>query len=407
MSDSSTSLQAEKPMPRLASIDAYRGFVMFLMMAGILQLEKLAAAFAENHTFWGDFWRFLAFHQSHVAWVGCSLHDMIQPSFSFIVGVALPFSIASRLAKGHSKPYLAAHAFWRAAVLVLLGVFLRSMWGSQTNWTFEDTLTQIGLGYGFLFLFGMSSFRVQLGAILLILVGYWAAFAAYPLPDENFEWDKAGMAANWEHNAEGLAAHWNKNTNAAWAFDTQFMNLFPRKEAFTHNNGGYSTLSFIPTLATMILGLFAGTILRSERKWHTKFGSFLLLGAVCIGLGWALGHFGICPIVKRIWTPSWVLFSGGICFLLLAVFYFFVDIRRLKVPAFPLIVIGTNSIVAYCIANSALHSFFTTNLKIHLGVDFFKLFGSTYEQLFLGTVILLIDWLILFWMYRKKVFVRI
>lgn len=380
---------------------------MFLMMAEILRLGSVAASFSENTAFWGKFWRFLAFHQSHVAWTGCSLHDLIQPSFSFIVGVALPFSIASRLARGQSQPRLAIHAFWRAAVLILLGVFLRSMSSSQTNWTFEDTLTQIGLGYGFLFLIGMSSFRVQLGAILLILVGYWTAFAAYPLPDENFDWQQAGVTADWEHNAEGFAAHWNKNTNAAWAFDTWFLNLFPRKEAFTRNGGGYATLSFIPTLATMILGLFAGTILRSDRKRRAKFGLFLLLGTACLALGWTFGHIGICPIVKRIWTPSWVLFSGGICFLILAAFYLFVDVCRFKSPVFPLLVIGANSITAYCIADSGLNSFFATNLKTHLGADFFKLFGTAYEPLFLGLAVLLIDWLILFWMYRKKIFVII
>ena len=137
-----------QPLMRLASIDAYRGFVMFLMMAEILHLSKVAKAFSEVQTFWGDFWRTLAYHQTHVEWVGCSLHDMIQPSFSFLVGVALPFSIASRMSKGQSYSWMTIHAFWRALVLVLLGVFLRSQWGSQTNWVFEDTLSQIGLGYG-------------------------------------------------------------------------------------------------------------------------------------------------------------------------------------------------------------------------------------------------------------------
>ena len=404
---------AAQSLVRLASIDAYRGFVMFLMMAELLHLDQMGKAFADVQTAWGGFWRLLAHHQTHVEWGGCTLHDMIQPSFSFLVGVALPFSIASRLAKGQSYWWMTTHAFQRALILILLGVFLRSQWGNQTRWTFEDTLSQIGLGYGFLFLIGLCSFRprkrilVPIVALVLILVGYWAAFAFYPEPDASFDWAKAGVTADWEHNLTGFAAHWNKNTNPARAFDTWFLNLFPRKEVFTCNGGGYATLSFIPTLATMILGLLAGTLLRNKWRWFGKFGLFILLGGVCLGLGWVLDMQGLCPIVKRIWTPSWVLFSGGICFLLLAAFYLFVDIARMRIPVFPLMVIGANSIVAYCMADTGLNSFFAGHLKTHFGADFFKFFGDAYEPLFFGMAILLIDWLILFWMYRKKIFVRI
>ncbi len=141
---------------RLSSLDAYRGFVMFLMMAEVLRLSRVSRALPES-----GFWGFLAYHQSHVEWIGCSLHDLIQPSFSFVVGVALPFSLAARMAKGESNSQMIAHAFRRALILILLGVFLRSVNRPQTYFTFEDTLTQIGLGYGFLFLLGMRSMRIS------------------------------------------------------------------------------------------------------------------------------------------------------------------------------------------------------------------------------------------------------
>src|SRR5438552_7543934 len=123
---------------RLTSIDAYRGFVMFLMMAEVLHFCRVAEARPDN-----PIWHFLCHHQSHVAWIGCSLHDLIQPSFSFLVGVALPFSIASRRARGQSPARMTWHAAWRAVVLILLGVFLRSIGRPQVYWTFEDTLSQI------------------------------------------------------------------------------------------------------------------------------------------------------------------------------------------------------------------------------------------------------------------------
>src|SRR5271165_5805861 len=121
---------------RLGSIDAYRGLVMFLMMAEVLRFCAVASAVPGN-----TIWEFLCHHQSHVEWIGCVLHDMIQPSFSFLVGVALPFSLASRLARGQSPGRMAGHAVWRSLVLVFLGIFLRSIGHRQTNFTFEDTLS--------------------------------------------------------------------------------------------------------------------------------------------------------------------------------------------------------------------------------------------------------------------------
>src|SRR5262245_9502499 len=142
------------PQPRLGSIDAYRGLVMFLMMAEVLRLSAVARGLSKaGHS--SDVWNLLAQHQTHVEWAGCSLPDLIQPSFAFRVGVALPFSIASRVAKGQSRWHMFAHAVLRAVILVLLGVFLRSMDYKQTRWTFEDTLSQIGLGYVPLFLLGL------------------------------------------------------------------------------------------------------------------------------------------------------------------------------------------------------------------------------------------------------------
>src|SRR5437660_6758701 len=105
--------------PRVAAIDAYRGLVMFLMMAEVLRLGRVAKALPES-----SLWQFLAHHQSHVEWAGCSLHDLIQPSFSFLVGAALPFSLAARAARGQSATRMTLHAFWRAFLLVALGIFL-------------------------------------------------------------------------------------------------------------------------------------------------------------------------------------------------------------------------------------------------------------------------------------------
>nr|WP_294944705.1 DUF5009 domain-containing protein [uncultured Mucilaginibacter sp.] len=386
---------------RLASLDAYRGFVMLLMMGEVLSFQHVSQSLPGN-----VFWRFLYFNQDHVQWAGCSLHDLIQPSFSFMVGVALPFSIASRLAKGAEFGELLKHALIRSVILIVLGVFLRSLSSSQTYFTFEDTLSQIGLGYTFLFLLGFCKQRAQLITLIAILVGYWAAFALYPLPGAGFDYEAAGVTADWTGNFKGLAAHWNKNTNLAWAFDKWFLNLFPREHPFYFNTGGYATLSFIPTLGTMIIGLLAGNMLRSGKASVTIVKHFVVIGVGLLAFGGLLHFTGIAPVVKRIWTPGWVIFSGGCCFLLLALFYGIIDAGKHKRWALLLVVVGTNSIVAYVLADG-FGGFITKTLYTHLGQHFDQIFGIAYSSLVKGVLVLTIDWLILYWLYRKKIFIKV
>src|SRR4029453_3406648 len=165
---------------------------MFLMMAEVLRLGRMAENFPES-----GFWRFLGHHQSHVEWIGCSLHDMIQPSFSFLVGTALAFSIVNRRARAPPFGRMFLHALIRALALIFLGIFLRSIGRPQTNFTFEDTLTQIGLGYLPLFLLAFGPPRLWWGALALILVCYWAVFALYPLPDAAFDTLRVGVPPDW------------------------------------------------------------------------------------------------------------------------------------------------------------------------------------------------------------------
>ena len=386
---------------RLASLDAYRGFVMFLLLAEVLRFCEVAAARPAS-----VLWAFLCHHQSHVEWVGASLHDLIQPSFSFLVGAALPFSLAARSVSGHSRGRMIAHALWRAAVLVALGIWLRSVGRPQTYFTFEDTLTQIGLGYPFLFLLALRPIRDQWIALAAILIAYGAAFAAYPLPPPGFDYAAVGVPPDWPHHLSGFAAHWNKNSNLAWAFDVWFLNLFPREHPFAFNGGGYATLSFIPTLGTMVLGLLAGGVLRAPRPPLARVRWLVVAGLIGLGSGWLLNALGICPLVKRIWTPSFTLWSGGCCFLLLAGFYAVIDVLGRGRGAFPLVVIGMNSIAAYCMTE-LWPRFIQESLKTHLGEGVFHIFGDAYFPLLLGAAGLLVIWLILLWMYKRRIFLRI
>jgi predicted acyltransferase len=386
---------------RVTSIDAFRGFVMFLMLAEAMRLWTLHRAFPESR-----FWAIVAFNTTHVQWQGCSLHDLIQPAFSFLVGAAMPFSIASRSAKGQTFGRMLAHAVWRSALLIFLGIFLRSLESTTTYWTFEDTLTQIGLGYTFLFLLAFAPLRSQVVVFTVILVGFWTAFALYPAPGPGFDYARVGVPADWPHLYTGFLSHFNKNSNLSWAFDSWFLNLFPRESPFVFNEGGWSTLSFIPTLATMMLGLWCGAWLKSARTTVEKFKGLVAAGVALTLGGLIFQWLHICPIVKRIWTSSYTLYSGGLVILILAAFYAAIELRGWKRWFFPLLVIGANSIAVYVMSWTMEH-FVTDALMRHVGLAAFSWLGPPFVPVLRGAAVVLVFWLILYWMYRRKIFVRI
>lgn len=374
---------------------------MLLMMAEVLRLAAVARAYPHSL-----FWHVLAFNQTHVEWTWFGLHDLIQPSFTFLVGVALPYSIRSRLRKGETFAHSLSHTILRSFILIALGIFLRSIGRPITYFTFEDTLTQIGLGYTFAFLLAFSKPRWQWTAFGAILFFYWLAWALYPLPPANFDYAGVGVPPEWHsHLLQGFAAHWNKNANLGQAFDLWFLNLFPRTSPFLYNGGGYLTLSFIPTLGTMLLGLIAGQWLITASP-QIPFRRLFSAGSALIAAGVLLHLLGINPIVKRIWTPAWTLFSGGICFYFLAAFSWLIDKRGHRRLAFPLVVVGMNSIAAYLIAH-LWEDFVESTLRTHLGDRLLNLFGAGLEPLVLGSLTLLIYWYALYWMYRRNIFLRI
>jgi predicted acyltransferase len=348
----------------------------------------------------------ISFNTQHVEWQGCSLHDLIQPAFSFLVGAALPFSIASRKMKGQTFGPMLGHAVRRALTLIFLGIFLRSLWSPQTYFTFEDTLTQIGLGYVFLFLLGFTRVRTQVITLVLILIFFWMAFVFYPVPGPQFDYARVGVPADWPHLYTGFLSHWNKNSNLSWAFDVWFLNLFPREHPFIFNEGGWSTLSFIPTLGTMIMGLLAGEWLKAPGSKQQKQRGLAIAGAGLLLLGLVCQWAGICPIVKRVWTSSYTLYSGGWVVLILAGFYALIEWREWRRWAFPLVVVGMNSIAVY-VMSWTMTGFVGNALDRHFGRVISVMSGPTFQPALHGFAVLLIFWLTLSWMYRRKIFLRI
>jgi len=386
---------------RLASLDAYRGFVMLAMAsggAGLLSGLARSDDFASSHLF-----EALRHQLDHVPWRGCAFWDLIQPSFMFMVGVAMPFSYASRRARGDRWIRLFGHALLRSLILIVLAVFLASHGSRFTHFSFVNVLGQIGLGYPFVFLLLGRRPALQLAAAVAILLGDWLLFASYPAPGADFP--SATYGANDPQLVmTGFFAHWNKNANVAAAFDRWFLNLFPHPadRPFVFNEGGYATLNFVPSIATMLLGVLAGELLRSSRSRAAKLRALLIAGAVCWSLGLILDA-NVCPIVKRIWTPSWVVYSTGWTCWMLAAFYAAIDVAGFRRWAFPLVVVGMNSIAIYLMAQ-LMKPFVRGSLRTHLGPDFL---AGPYGPLVGGASTVLVFWLICWWLYRQKIFIKI
>jgi predicted acyltransferase len=417
---------------RLLSLDAYRGLIMITLAANgfglagtalrhlkldaahlslilMLTFNGFGAASAgpdlipQHSIAWGH----VRYQFDHVEWTGCGYWDLIQPSFMFMVGVAMAYSYAKRQQLGDSYLQMLRHAMTRSLLLIFLGIFLIH------EWSLMNVLTQIGLGYTFLFLLWGRSLRTQAIATAAILAGTWLLYMAYPLFSSSAGIDLATgnpdvkISADWaQKHLTGIGDAWHKNANIGHAIDVWLLNLvLPLSRPFVFNNGGYQTINFIPSLATMLMGLMCGELLRSDRKAGIKLLTLVVAGLAGLAIGWALEWAGICPIVKRIWTPAWALFSTGWCCLILASLYGVIDVVGLRRWAFPLVVVGMNSIAIYCMGMILRGWARTTWHGLAPGV--FAAVGPVYDPMLECILTGLLFWLACYWMYRQKIFVRI
>ncbi len=397
---------------RLQSLDVYRGLIMVTLAFNGFGLAATALAHirAEGPS---PFWEAVYYQFEHVQWVGCGYWDLIQPSFMFMVGLAAAFSYAKRRQQGQSYGRMFGHAVWRSVVLIFLGIFLISNFERTTNWSLMNVLTQIGLGYWLLFLLWDRPFRVQVWAAALILLATWALYMQYPFfnPQAGINLETGnkavGVTREWaQTNLTGVGRAWHKNANVGHALDLWLLNLLPRDKPFVYNSGGYQTLNFLPSLATMLFGLMCGELLRSARAPSRKLLILVAAGLAGLALGQFLNLTGICPLIKRLWTPSWALFSTGWCCLILAGLYAVVDVLGLRRWAYPLIVVGVNSLAIYCMGQ-LLKPWAARTLRIHFGPDVFAQWGPLWEPTLQAMLVGLMFWLACWWMYRQKIFVRI
>ena len=396
---------------RLLSLDAFRGFIMLLMASSGFGIVQMAA---ENP---GSWWEFIKPQFEHQAWQGCSLWDLIQPSFMFMVGIAVPFSCARRREHGQSFFGMAWHALSRAIMLVVLGLILATHSGDKhTVFLFTNVLAQIGLGYFFLFLLSRMGWEYMVSGIILILVGYSWYFIQHPLPSAQDLTAIAGMKGTENAILPGFSGHWNIHTNAAAAFDRVFLNKLSQATPFQYNPGGYQTLNFIPALATMLGGALTGYFLmRSPHTDKRKCATLLIAGLVLVLVGTSLDlkvlpivgakldHLTVLPVVKRIWTPSWAILSGGWVLILLSTFHWLVEIAGMRRLVFPLVVVGMNSITIYLL-HSLCAGWIRENLHKHLPDTAFP---AQWTPVIERCGVLFVLWLICFWLYKQKAFLKL
>lgn len=365
----STPASAVMPPPRLRSLDALRGFDMFWIVGGQAIVLALATA-----TDWPPL-HAVAHQLKHVEWHGFSAWDLIFPLFLFLAGVAMPLSLTRRLERGDSRRELNLHVIRRGLVLVLLGVIYNGLLTFDfATLRYASVLGRIGLGYMFAGLIVLrTGLRGQCIAIVAILLGYWAMLMLVPVPG---------------HGAGNLAP-------GATLTDWVDRQLLPgRLHRGVRDPEGI--LSTLPAVATALLGALAGSWLRrDDRSGERKAALLLASGAACLAAG-ALWNT-VLPINKNLWTSSFVLWTGGWSFLLLGVFYLLIDVRGIRFGTTFFTVIGANAITIYLMQRF---------------IDFDAIANLVFERDRVHAVLfvaagLALKWLVLYWMYRRRVFLRV
>jgi predicted acyltransferase len=318
----------------------------------------------------------------HVDWEGFTAWDLIMPLFLFVVGAAMPFSFARRTEVGQSTSAMYWKIVRRSFILFILGMMVQGHlldFKLSTLHLFCNTLQAIAVGYLFagIALLNLGVVK-QVVFTLLLLVTYWALLMFVPLQGH----EKGSLAPT---------------ANVALAVDEFILGRFRDGTTYTW------ILSSITFTATVMLGVLAGHLLRSRMSSWQKLAGLTLLGIVCLAAGWAWSEWGGLPIIKHIWTSSMTLWAGGWSYLLLALFYLLTDVIGWRSWAFPFVVIGMNAITIYVAYHLVIPFQEISKTLVGGAASHAGSAGPFIEHL---TTVLLF-WLLLYHLYRQRIFLRI
>jgi predicted acyltransferase len=369
---------------RVLSIDALRGFDMFWIIGGGAIFESLVDVWKHPVT------ETIRVQLEHVEWRGFHFEDLIFPLFLFLVGAVLPFSISRRAERGESSLRIHLHVLRRAVVLILLGLILNGL--LRFNWPqmrWPGVLQRIGLCYFFAALIVLHTrWRTQAILIGVVLLAYWGVTKLVPVP-----WGSGGLEPQASKYVMGDLSPQRCLSSYV---DQQ---LIPGRLYYKYGDNE-GILSTFPAICTTLLGALAGQWLRSNRSGSRKAAGLALAGVACVLVGYLWGL--VFPIIKILWTSSYVLFAGGWSLLLLALFYWVIDVLGFRMWAFVFVVIGMNAITIYFLQNlvdfGRISEFFLYGIARRSGVR---------AALILSLGAFLARWLFLWFLYRRRIFFKV
>lgn len=358
---------------RVLSVDALRGFDMVWIIGGRKIIKGLNEAVDSPLTNW------LSAQFEHAEWYGFTFYEIIMPLFLFLVGISMVYSTRKRLSGGTSKGKLWKHILLRIIILWILGMMVQGKlltYDIEQIKIFSNTLQAIAVGYliASLFILYLPIMYQFIGTLVLML-SFW-------------------IIMEWLHIPGVGSGFYTPEGNAAIFIDKLILGKFQDGTTYTW------VLSGLNFGATTMLGVFTGYLLQSSKSPIKTFSELLFLGSIfmLLGLIWGYWH----PIVKHLWTGSFVMYSGGLCILLLSIFYLLIDVLKLRRWSFFFVVIGSNAIAAYVSANIFDYRLIA---KVFVG-GLEKYFGTSYPFLlaFCGFIVL---YLILNYLYKNKILIKI
>jgi predicted acyltransferase len=364
------------PGSRIASLDALRGFDMFWIIGGDAICRSLPAVQDTSLT------RFLASQVEHRPWAGFTFYDLVFPLFFFIIGAVMPFSLLKRAEKGESRKRLYLHVLRRSAILILLGLIAGGVLEFDfANMRWMGVLQRIGLCYLLVSILILNTKkRTQFGVFVAVLLLYWAALALIPVP---------------HYGAGNMTPEGSLHT---YIDQKVLPGRFPAE--FYGPGDSLGVLSNLPAACSVLLGVFAGYWLKSERSPRTKALGLVVGGFLCLGAGYAWSL--VFPIIKHIWTSTYVLWAGGFCLLLMAAFYWTIDVKGRTRWAFFFTVIGMNAILIYfgqqVVDFDGIARFFLSGAIVRAGV---------FSAVILALGALAVKWLGLRFLYRHRLFFKV
>lgn len=368
-------------MKRLESLDALRGFDMFFICGGSALLVAIANCFPESHA-----WQVIADNMGHVPWDGLRHHDTIFPLFLFIAGISFPFSLERQRERGFSSAKIYLRIIRRGLILVLLGLLYNGL--LDFHWDtlrFCSVLSRIGLAwmFGALIFTSVKNVRIVAAVVIVILVGYWLCNILL-------------IAPGAPEGADPLSKEWNIGCYT----DRTILGAHCYRPEYDPE-GLFST---IPAIGTALLGMLTGRFVKQSDAVispHKKALYMFLAGVVFALIGWAWNF--AYPINKALWSSSFVCAVAGYSLIMFALFYFIIDVLKWRGWDFFFVVIGMNSITIYlaqrfAFFNGAFHKIFDGTVS---------LFSESCQPIASNVCFIIVWWLFLYFLYKKKIFLRV